>query len=124
MGIFTLTEAHLKSFLDPVSATPPDWLPFLGAIDPEVKWTIGSEVKDKKSNTGVYNLASWMAEVAPAAAKLDQQGLKMKISSMDIVPGNKAIVEAYAEATQKIGRPYNNRLELVYRSSDKNFQKF
>jgi hypothetical protein len=49
-----------------------------------------------------------MEKVAiPNAAKL-QNTLVMKFSAVDVI-GQKAFVEAYSSATQKNGRPYNNR---------------
>ena len=49
-----------------------------------------------------------MEKVAiPNAAKL-QGSLVMKFSAVNVI-GQKAFVEAYSSATQKNGRPYNNR---------------
>jgi ketosteroid isomerase-like protein len=49
-----------------------------------------------------------MEKVAiPNATKL-QDTLVMKCSAVDVV-GQKAFVEAYSSATQKNGKPYNNR---------------
>ncbi|KAJ7704851.1 hypothetical protein B0H17DRAFT_974280 [Mycena rosella] len=105
---FTLTHAHVTALLDPVSHEG-NWKHFVGAVDPAVRWVIASETKDAMRKTGVYNLASWLEEVnKPLLAGLTGDGLKMTVSSLDIV-GNKAIVEAYGEATQANGRPYNNR---------------
>ncbi|KAJ6575547.1 hypothetical protein DFH09DRAFT_1276769 [Mycena vulgaris] len=105
MAKFTLTPAHVTALLDPEAKLAP----FLAAIDPDVRWVIASEKKDPARMTGIYNLASWIEEVAtPGRAKLTEEGLKMIVSSLDVI-GNKAIVEAYGEAMQLNGRPYNNR---------------
>ncbi|KAJ7800313.1 hypothetical protein B0H14DRAFT_2387400 [Mycena olivaceomarginata] len=108
MAKFTLDLAHVKALLDPPSATPPDWVPFVSGIDPDVRWFIASEKKDPARKTGVYNLASWTEEVAKPLAAVLAGPLRMTTTSIDIV-GNKAITEAYGEATQVNGRPYNNR---------------
>ncbi|KAJ7176212.1 hypothetical protein C8R43DRAFT_914101 [Mycena crocata] len=107
MAKFTLTHDHVTDILDPASRD--DWAPFVSAIDPDVRWVIGSEKKDSTRMTGVYNVASWLAEVnKPLLSRLKDRNLKMTVSTLDIV-GNKAIVEAYGEATQLNGNPYNNR---------------
>jgi hypothetical protein len=49
----TLTDSHLRSFLDAASREG-NWLPFINAIDPDVRWVIGSEKKDAIRKTGVY----------------------------------------------------------------------
>jgi hypothetical protein len=54
MAKFTLDLAHVKALLDPPSATPPDWVPFVSGIDPDVRWFIASEKKDPARKTGVY----------------------------------------------------------------------
>ncbi|KAJ7912395.1 hypothetical protein B0H13DRAFT_2660118 [Mycena leptocephala] len=108
MAQFTLTHAHVDALLSPASRDA-NWEPFIAAIDPNVRWVIASETRDPIRKTGVYNVASWRAEVnKPLLASLDERGLRMTVSSLDIV-GNKAIVEAYGVATQGNGRPYNNR---------------
>jgi hypothetical protein len=53
MAKFTLTRQHISALLDPVSRSG-DWASFLGAIDPDVRWIIGSETKDSVRMTGVY----------------------------------------------------------------------
>lgn len=49
---FTLTTSHVKSIMD--AAERGDWGPFVDAIDPDVKWTIGDEAKDPIRKTGIY----------------------------------------------------------------------
>ncbi|KAJ7470133.1 hypothetical protein B0H11DRAFT_2224101 [Mycena galericulata] len=106
MTKFTLTHAHVASLLDPVGKG--DWSSFVGAIDPDVRWVIASEKQDNERMTGVYNLASWNEQVrTPLTTKVKNQEVKMSISSFDVV-GNKAIVQAYGEAVQLNGKPYNN----------------
>ncbi|KAJ7474187.1 hypothetical protein FB451DRAFT_1035362 [Mycena latifolia] len=108
MTKFTLTHAHVSSLLDPVSQDA-NWTPFVNAIDPDVRWVIACEKKDSGRSTGVYNVASWLEEVnKPLFSRLKDGRVKMTVSSLDVV-GNKAIVEAYGEATQNNGNPYNNR---------------
>ncbi|KAJ7915100.1 hypothetical protein B0H13DRAFT_2270479 [Mycena leptocephala] len=104
---FTLTRDHVHSIFDPLSLHA-DSAPFLGALDPEVRWVSGSEKKDSTRLTGVYNLASWLDEVAkPCTSRLkDGKPPKTTVSSIDIF-GNKAIVESRSEATQLNGNPYN-----------------
>ncbi|KAJ6575554.1 hypothetical protein DFH09DRAFT_1361748 [Mycena vulgaris] len=103
MARFTLTPAHVTALLDPKAKLAP----FLAAIDPDVRWVSASEKKDGARMTGIYNLASWIAEVAtPMHTKLTEEGLRLTMSSLDVI-GNKAIVEAYGEATQRNGRPYS-----------------
>ncbi|KAJ6536956.1 hypothetical protein B0H19DRAFT_1079354 [Mycena capillaripes] len=106
MTNFTLTREHLSAFLDPTSEG--EWRPFFGAIDPDVRWVIGKEEKSPKNVTGVYNIATYLSEVAgPMTKCLDGKPLKMTVSTLEIV-GNKAIIEAVGEATQANGRPYRN----------------
>jgi hypothetical protein len=50
---FTLTRDHVHSIFDPLSLHA-DSAPFLGALDPEVRWVSGSEKKDSTRLTGVY----------------------------------------------------------------------
>ncbi|KAJ6506236.1 hypothetical protein C8R47DRAFT_1315730 [Mycena vitilis] len=106
MSKFTLTEAHVKTLLDP--ARDGTWTAFVGAIDPDVRWVIASETKDPRCMSGVYNLASWIEEIGALSSLLVDSLLKMTVSSIDVI-GNKAVVEAYGEATTTKGRPYNNR---------------
>ncbi|KAJ7892191.1 hypothetical protein B0H13DRAFT_2340286 [Mycena leptocephala] len=113
----TLTDSHLRSFLDAASREG-NWLPFINAIDPDVRWVIGSEKKDAIRKTGVYNLASWIEEVnTPLRARLQGNSLKMHYSSLNIF-GNTAIVEATSEATQMNGNPYKNRYCWFFRFSE------
>ncbi|KAJ7751743.1 hypothetical protein DFH07DRAFT_825989 [Mycena maculata] len=104
---FPLTHAHVSALLDPVSRES-NWAPFVAAIDPNVRWVIASETKDATRKTGVYTVASWLEEVNKPLLGNLKTGIKMTVSSLDIV-GKKAIIEAYGEATQANGRPYNNR---------------
>ncbi|KAJ7673682.1 hypothetical protein DFH06DRAFT_1445012 [Mycena polygramma] len=129
MTKFTLTEAHVKTLVDPVSRSG-DWASFLGEIDPNVRWVIASEIKDPLRMTGYMyvlvlvprllrpstdwdwtkqNLASWTSEIGlPLRCLMVDGVVKMTVSSIDIV-GNKAILEAQGEATTAKGRPYCNR---------------
>ncbi|KAJ7266350.1 hypothetical protein C8J57DRAFT_1329862 [Mycena rebaudengoi] len=55
------------------------------AIDPDVRWVIGSEEKDAIRKTGVYNLAGWIEEVnKPLRARLQGNSLKMHYSSLNV----------------------------------------
>ncbi|KAJ7773889.1 hypothetical protein B0H16DRAFT_1304151 [Mycena metata] len=106
MAKFTLTHAHVASMLDPVAQG--DWSAFVAAIDPDVRWVIGSEKQDKLCMTGVYTLATWNEQVrTPLAGKLKNGEIKMVVSSFDVV-GNKAIAQASGEAVQLNGKPYVN----------------
>jgi hypothetical protein len=49
---FTLTEEHVKSFLEPASRG--DWAPFMVAIDPNVNWIIVNPVEDPSTSSGTY----------------------------------------------------------------------
>ncbi|KAJ7677020.1 hypothetical protein DFH06DRAFT_976290, partial [Mycena polygramma] len=122
---FTLTEAHVQKFLEPVHRAA-DWSSFVVEIDPNVRWVIAGETKDAVRMTGVYvrpfslyshmyhrlcarNLTSWTEEIAkPLSSHMTGGTVKMNVSAIDVV-GNKAILEAYGEATTLKGLPYNNR---------------
>lgn len=55
------------------------------------------------------NLEEWQATVAgPLFAKLVDAKQTMKVDEVEIV-GNKVILESRGAATQKNGKPYNNR---------------
>ena len=56
---FTLTEAHVRSFLDPASTG--DWVPFVTAIDPNVRWTIANTREDMNCCTGVFVRSSFLS---------------------------------------------------------------
>ncbi|KAJ7144465.1 hypothetical protein C8R44DRAFT_759990 [Mycena epipterygia] len=105
MAKFTLTPTYISGLLDPVRTG--DWSAFVGAIDPNVHWTIGSETKDNERMTGVYNLASWMEEVSGPLGKRLQARPKFTVDAFDVI-GNKAILECRGEGTQANGKPYNN----------------
>ncbi|KAJ7096607.1 hypothetical protein B0H15DRAFT_825725 [Mycena belliarum] len=110
-----LTTADVSALLD--LTKDGDWLPLMAAIDPNVKWTIVSDTKDTTRGTGIFNLASWQTEVAlPLRANIEGQ-IKLKVTSIDVI-GNKAIVEGQGEATQKNGKPYNNRYAYFLIFSD------
>jgi hypothetical protein len=49
---FTLTRQHVLSILD--ATAKGDWSSFIGAIDPDVKWWISSDVEDPLSKSGIY----------------------------------------------------------------------
>ncbi len=54
-------------------------------------------------------MQSWLEKVnRPLLARLEGGVLNMAIDTVDVV-GSKAIVEASGSATQKSGKPYNNR---------------
>ncbi|KAG4426021.1 hypothetical protein IFR04_000965 [Cadophora malorum] len=104
---FTLTEAHVRSFLDPASTG--DWVPFVTAIDPNVRWTIANTREDMNCCTGVFNLQEWLDKVTPSMRTKLEGSLQMKVGALDII-GNKAIIEATAVDTmQKNGKPYDQR---------------
>ncbi|KAJ7620978.1 hypothetical protein FB45DRAFT_928027 [Roridomyces roridus] len=110
---FTLTREHAAAIFDPVNEG--NRAAFADALDPEVRWVVASENKDPMRLTGIYNKASWYAEVMAAlAARLDNN--KAKIVSVEVV-NNKAIVEGVGEATQKNGKPYYNRFALFFKFS-------
>ncbi|KAF8190973.1 hypothetical protein K438DRAFT_1970722 [Mycena galopus ATCC 62051] len=107
MAKFALTRKHVDTIFDAMSQN--DANTFFAAVDPDVRWVIGSETKDPVRKTGVYNVASWVAEVATELRSRFVDGaIKMTIVSVDIV-GNKAIAELRSEAVQKNGKPYCNR---------------
>ncbi|KAF8190975.1 hypothetical protein K438DRAFT_1762902 [Mycena galopus ATCC 62051] len=107
MAKFALTRTHVDTIFDAMSRN--DVNTFFAAVDPDVRWVIGSETKDPVRKTGVYNVASWVAEVATELRSRFVDGaIKMTIVSVDIV-GNKAIAELRSEAVQKNGKPYCNR---------------
>ncbi|KAJ6502784.1 hypothetical protein C8R47DRAFT_1039287 [Mycena vitilis] len=108
MAKFTLTEDYVQKLLEPVHRAA-DWSSFVAEIDPNVRWVIAGETKDAVRMTGVYNLASWTEEIAkPLSSHMTGGTVKMNVSTIDVV-GNKAILEAYGEATTLKGLPYNNR---------------
>ncbi|KAJ7465748.1 hypothetical protein B0H11DRAFT_2240025 [Mycena galericulata] len=92
MAKFTLTEAHVKAIIDPMSNG--DLSSFIAAIDPNVRWVIGIR---------------WMEEVAtPLKAKL--AGIaKHQFSSLDVI-GNtgKANFESSAEGMQANGNLFHS----------------
>ncbi|KAK7042793.1 ketosteroid isomerase [Favolaschia claudopus] len=103
MPKFTLTQEHIASLFTGFSSGD------VSGVDPELKWTIGSETKDSVRLTGVYNLATWSKEVrGPLVSRLQGGVVTPTVQCVDIV-GNKAIVELVGTATQLNGKPYNNR---------------
>ncbi|KAK0109516.1 hypothetical protein ONS95_002205 [Cadophora gregata] len=112
---FTLTEAHVRGFLDPASRG--DWVPFVTAIDPNVRWTIGSLREDLTCCTGVFNLQDWLEKVSPPMQARLQGALEMKIEALDVI-GNKAIIEATGFAVQKNGNPYDQMYCWIMKFDD------
>ncbi|KAH7409008.1 hypothetical protein BKA64DRAFT_742181 [Cadophora sp. MPI-SDFR-AT-0126] len=103
---FTLTEEYVRAFMDP--ATRGDWVPFVTSIDPNVRWTIGNTREDLTCCTGVFNLQEWLEKVTPPMQARLKGTLEMKVEALDII-GNKAVIEATGNATQKNGNPYDQR---------------
>jgi hypothetical protein len=123
---FTLTISHLTSFLSP--CTKGEWEPFLSAFDTNVHWVIGDSDPEGQYPLGVYvlplrlptlrlqlnifspkqNVESWKEKIRAPLAKALATPLKMVVDEMDVI-GLKAIVECSGYATQKNGKPYNNK---------------
>ncbi|KAJ7673878.1 hypothetical protein DFH06DRAFT_978854 [Mycena polygramma] len=117
MAKFTLTEAHVRKLYEPVQREG-NWSSFLAEIDPNVRWVIAGETKDPVRMTGVYDLASWTEEIAkPLGSHMTGGTVKMTVSFIDVI-GNKAILEAYGEATTLKGLPYNNRYAWFFLFSE------
>ncbi|KAJ7159228.1 hypothetical protein C8R43DRAFT_994221 [Mycena crocata] len=109
---FTLTAEHVHSILDPVTEKF-DFAPFMNAVDPSLRWIIGSEKKDPVRKTGVYSLESWLAEVrGPLDARL-KPGFEPSWGDIDIF-GNKAIIECRGRGVQLNGNPYDNRYVWIF----------
>ncbi|KAJ7614361.1 hypothetical protein FB45DRAFT_1008614 [Roridomyces roridus] len=87
---FPLTLEYAQSLVEPLAKG--DLGPFMGVIDPDVRWRIASEDKDPKKMTGVYRLLN---EAPPA----------LTIQYLQTV-GNRIIMEIDGEAVQKNGNPY------------------
>ncbi|MCJ1330083.1 hypothetical protein MMC10_006764 [Thelotrema lepadinum] len=104
---FKLTPDFVFNLLEQAAAGNP--VPLTEALDPEVKWRIGSEKQDNVAKTGIYNRAGWVEHVfGPLQTKL-KDGLKLVPLQVDYkVFGPKAYVEYRGEATQLNGEPYNN----------------
>ncbi|CZR61586.1 uncharacterized protein PAC_11483 [Phialocephala subalpina] len=81
----------------------------MNAIDLNVKRVIVDPVNDPSISSGTYE---WTEKASiPNAVKL-QDTLVIKFSATEVI-GLKAFVEASASATQKNGRPYNNRYAWI-----------
>ncbi|CZR58263.1 uncharacterized protein PAC_08154 [Phialocephala subalpina] len=103
---FQLTPAHIEAIVGP--AAYGEWKPFLDALDPNVNWMIGDHVSNEKQRTGTYNVQTWLANVQKPLFQRLTGPVHMKIDHLDVV-GSKAIFEASGFATQKNGKPYNNK---------------
>lgn len=63
-----------------------------------------------KDRSPLKNFAQWKSKInIPVFSRLVDMHQDMEITALDVV-GQKAILEARGKATQKNGRPYNNRL--------------
>ena len=129
---FTLTPEYLHTILDPMSKG--DLAPFLGALDPEAQWTIVDPVYNPVTLTGTYvslhhppiyprtisfslsslrltprkNLQTFQEKLGkPLFSRLTEPSSTI-IDELDVI-GLKAIVEASGFATQKNGKPCNNK---------------
>ncbi|KAF2238878.1 hypothetical protein EV356DRAFT_528771 [Viridothelium virens] len=104
---FVLTPEYILHFLNEAAAGDPG--PFAEALDPEVRWRIGSEVQDDIAKTGMFNRQGWMEQVyGPLQSKLKDGKLNLIPLEVEVVQ-NKAYVEFKGEGTQNNGRPYNNQ---------------
>ncbi|KAI5476783.1 hypothetical protein MNV49_007298 [Pseudohyphozyma bogoriensis] len=106
----TITPEYIRSLFDPI-ASEGEWTPFVDAITEDVKWAIAREGdKDLRSAAGLYNKQEWLDLVrAPLIASLDMdKGFTMAVTNFDVI-GNKVVAECYGTATQKNGKPYNNK---------------
>ncbi|MCJ1405574.1 hypothetical protein MMC11_008802 [Xylographa trunciseda] len=105
---FKLTPDFISNLLKEAAVGNPG--PLIEALDPDVRWRIGSEIQDDVAKTGFYpfkNRASWVEQVlGPLQSKL-KDGLKLIPLAIDVID-SKAYVEFKGEATQNNGKPYNN----------------
>ncbi|KAE9365825.1 hypothetical protein N431DRAFT_385746 [Stipitochalara longipes BDJ] len=108
---FTLTPTHLFSFLDPCARG--EWEPFLSALDPNVHWVIADPDPSGEYPLGVYNVDTWKEKIRAPLAKALATPIKMVADEIEIV-GLKAIVECSGYATQKNGKPYNNKFCWIF----------
>ncbi|MCJ1419972.1 hypothetical protein MMC32_006328 [Xylographa parallela] len=112
---FKLTPDYILDLFNQVTAGNPR--PLIEAVDPEVRWRIGSETKDDVAKTGIFNRADWVEQVlGPLQSKL-KDGLKLIPLEVDVL-GSKVYVEFKGEATQNNGKPYNNNYLWVMVFSD------
>ncbi|TRM63087.1 hypothetical protein BD626DRAFT_32873 [Schizophyllum amplum] len=118
MAPFALTEAYVRSLLEPGVSEPGALAtpfvpggPFLAALDPALRWVIadadGEGIPGVKAE-GVFNLAEWAIKVRdPLVARLAGP-IGLHTVAVHIA-GNVAIAETAGVATQKNGKPYNNK---------------
>ncbi|KAJ7634385.1 hypothetical protein FB45DRAFT_1025336 [Roridomyces roridus] len=104
---FPLTLEYAQSLVEPLAKG--DLGPFMGVIDPDVRWRIASEDKDPKKMTGVYTLSTWREQVNGPLVKrlLNEAPPALTIQYLQTV-GNRIIMEIDGEAVQKNGNPYKN----------------
>jgi hypothetical protein len=120
---FTLTKEHVRELMDSINEG--SWDSFLATVDRNVKWIVGDPLHDPKSLTGTYvswqypttnqhclitvqNLQSYVQKVVTPLFSRLESSTKMTIEELDVI-GQKAFVETSGVATQKNGKPYNNK---------------
>jgi hypothetical protein len=119
---FTLTKEHVRELMDSINEG--NWDSFLATVDRNVKWIVGDPLHDPKSLTGTYvswqyptnqqclitvqNLQSYVQKVVTPLFSRLESSTKMTIEELDVI-GQKAFVETLGVATQKNGKPYNNK---------------
>ncbi|KAJ7634386.1 hypothetical protein FB45DRAFT_1025337 [Roridomyces roridus] len=114
---FTLTLEYAKSLVDPLAQS--DWAPLMGVIDPDVRWRIASETNDLKKMTGVFNLSTWMEQISGPLVKrlVNDAPPQFTVQYLQTV-GNRLIMEAYGQAVQKNGNPYQNTYAWFFTFSE------
>jgi hypothetical protein len=124
---FPPPTSHLTSFLSPCAQR--EWEPFLSALDPNAHWVIAGPPPNGAYPFGIYvssltspkvpispshienveqNVSPWKRKIRVPSVKALAIPINMVVDEMDII-GLKAIVEFSGYATQKSGKPYNNK---------------
>ncbi|KAL1747371.1 hypothetical protein HDZ31DRAFT_72264 [Schizophyllum fasciatum] len=119
MSTFTLTEAYVRSILEPGVEKPGDLSykaflpdgPFMKSLDPNLRWVItdvdGECIPGVKAE-GVFNLAEWEKKVRDPLIACLATPIGLRVNAVHIA-GNVAIAETAGGATQKNGQPYDNK---------------
>ncbi|KAH8767844.1 hypothetical protein BGZ57DRAFT_766626, partial [Hyaloscypha finlandica] len=91
--------------------------PCLSALDPNAHWVTAGPPPNGAYPLGIYNMSPWKRKIRVPSVKALAAPINMVVDAMDII-GLKAIVEYSGYATQKSGKPYNNKwiCQLIYRS--------
>ncbi|BGP37635.1 hypothetical protein JCM10450v2_001559 [Rhodotorula kratochvilovae] len=105
---FTLTAAHLDTFLGPTATG--DWAPFRAACAPNCRWWITSDGERRVDKpAGWYTFDEWVELVQkPLKARLVDAHTMAVVSAHVDDAGKTAYVEAKGGSTQANGRPYHN----------------